>query len=87
VSDEDIHPEDRKDLEKIFARVLRDEYEGYGIEIYMSRAQARDMLAVWFEAMMGVPESVSACFMHFAQLMTSLMQAVQDDDRENDDLN
>lgn len=81
-----IHPDDIKDLEKTFARVTRDEEEGYGIEIYMSRAQARDMLAEWFEAMMGVPESIGACFIQYAHIMTSLMEAVQEDDRENGDL-
>lgn len=81
-----LHPDDVADLERIFARVSQDEEEGYGIEIYMSRAQARDMLAMWFEAMMGVPESIGACFIQYAHIMTSLMEAVQADDRENGDL-
>jgi hypothetical protein len=89
VSDEEpnIHPDDLEDLERTFARVTRDEEEGYAIEIFMSRSQARDMLAAWFEAMMGVPESIGACFIQYAHIMSSLMEAVQEDDRENDDLN
>lgn len=78
----DIHPDDLQELENAFAKVSRDEYEGYSVELMMSRAMARDMLENWFSALMGVPEAVTQAFMEYAHIMTSIMEAVQDDDMD-----
>lgn len=81
--DPDIHPDDLQELESIFARVSRDEYEGYSVELMMSRAMARDMLENWFAALMGVPEAVARAFAEYAHIMSHIMDAVKEDDNND----
>lgn len=77
-----FNPDDLAELEARFARVTSDEEEGYSVELIMSRAMARDMLENWFSALMGVPEAISRVFVEYAHIMSNIMLAVQEDDRD-----
>lgn len=79
----EFDPKDIEELEDIFVSVLEDHEEGYSVEVIVSRAQARDMVANWVQAMMGDPYAVAQSFIEYSQIVTCLMEALQQDGVED----
>ena len=80
MDDPEIDPKLLEELEATFDRVVSDTENGYSIELIMSRATARDIVANWVKAMMGDSEAVAQSFYEYSQIVTSMMQALQEDD-------
>lgn len=85
---EDINPEDGftpEDLEELslrFNRMEEDSKIGYSIELQISRAAAREMVAIWLEALMGDKQALSVCFDNYSYLVGEIMDALGEDDRQ-----
>lgn len=77
--DFNIDPKLLEELEDTFDRVVSDTENGYSIELIMSRAVARDIVANWIKAMMGHSDAVATCFYEYSQIVSSIMQALKED--------
>lgn len=81
MSNEDFDPDDIAELEHKFNSVVSDSEEGYAMELMFSRADAREMLATWVKAMLGVPHAMADCFRNYSLIMEEVKNALEMDER------
>lgn len=81
MSNEDFDPNDIAELEHKFNSVVSDSEEGYAMELMFSRADAREMLATWVQAMLGDPYAMADCFRNYSLIMQEVKVALEMDER------
>lgn len=82
MSSQDFDPEDMTELEGIFAQMIADNEEGYVMEFIISKLAAKELLAIWDNAMFGDPASVQMCLVEYGKIMQELADALSSSDEE-----
>jgi hypothetical protein len=82
VSSQDFDPDDMTELEGIFAQMIADNEEGYVMEFIISKLAAKELLAIWDNAMFGDPTSIQMCLVEYGKIMQELSDAVFNPDEE-----
>lgn len=75
-------PDDMSELEGIFAQMVEDNEQGYVMEFVISKLAAKELVAIWDNAMFGDPSSVQLCLMEYGKIMQELADALSNSDEE-----
>jgi hypothetical protein len=81
MSNEEFNPDDIAEIESSLEAVVRDSAEGYMMELIFSRADAREMMATWVQALLGDPFAMADCFRNYSLIMEEVKEALAADDR------
>ncbi len=76
VSSQDFDPDDMTELEGIFAQMIADNEEGYVMEFIISKLAAKELVAIWQNAMFGDPTSIQMCLVEYGKIMDELEAAI-----------
>jgi hypothetical protein len=76
----DFDPDDLAELSAVFSGIIRDADQGYVMEFLISRADAKEIIAVWNAARKGDQLSLALCLHEFGKIVTELERAVKRDD-------
>lgn len=75
-------PDDMSELEGIFAQMVEDNEQGYVMEFVISKLAAKELVAIWDNAMFGDPSSIQLCLMEYGKIMQELADALSNSDEE-----
>lgn len=79
MSEQDFDPDDMTELEGIFAQMIADNEEGYVMEFIISKLAAKELLAMWDNAMFGDPTSIQYCLLEYGKIMNELQTHLEMD--------
>lgn len=77
--EEEFSPDDIAYLEKKFAKIYKDTYEGYTIELQVSRLGAKEIVKDWVAAMMGNRQAINACMKNYSHIISELLAELESD--------
>lgn len=79
MSEQDFDPDDMSELEGIFAQMIADNEEGYVMEFIISKLAAKELLALWDNAVFGDPTSIQHCLSEYGKIMNELKHHLEMD--------
>lgn len=78
--DDRFRPEDLQEMAQRFSGIIRDADQGYIMEFVISKADAKEIVAVYDAAMHGDQLSMAMCWNEYAKIMRELKRALRRDD-------
>ncbi len=82
MSENNFDPDDMSELEGIFAQMIDDNETGYVMEFIISKLAAKELLAIWDNAVFGDPTSIRICMTEYGKIMHELADALLTSDEE-----
>jgi hypothetical protein len=79
MSDFDFDPDDVSEIEKIFAKIEKDNDYGYVVELHITRLAAQEMVDEWLEAIMGHPPAIRNCMTNYSFIVQEVMNELKTD--------
>lgn len=82
MSENNFDPDDMSELEGVFAQMIADNEEGYVMEFVISKLAAKELVAIWDNAIFGDPSSIRLCLTEYGKIMQELADALANFDEE-----
>lgn len=80
MSDADFDPDDIADLDARFAKINKESHDGFYVEMFVTRENARAMIRAWLEAILGNELAREESLKNYGYLIEELMKAMEEDD-------
>lgn len=78
--DDRFRPEDLQEMAQRFSGIIRDADQGYVMEFVISKADAKEIVAMYEAATSGDKLAMAICWNEYAKIMRELNRALKRDD-------